>query len=62
MTNWSIDSRLIAEAEKQESAMIVKGVTPTGLPVMVIVVVGANVGLLSEKIADILPGVNNFPK
>lgn len=52
---WSIDSRLVDYAERTESAAIVDGKTDSGLPVMVIVITGANIGQFKKLAGDVLP-------
>lgn len=47
-------------AERTEEAVIVNGKTDSGLPVMVIVATGANVGLLRQYAANVLPGLKLF--
>lgn len=53
--DWTIDRRLVEMAEQGEEAIIAEGETPSGLPLLVVVVVGANVGLFKQYDGEVLP-------
>jgi hypothetical protein len=57
LTVVDIPAKLIDFAERTEGAAIIDGETPQGLPVLVIVVTGANVGVFKKLAKDILPGL-----
>jgi hypothetical protein len=52
-----IDQWIIEQAERSEEAAIIDGKTEEGLPVLVLVVTGANVGLFKQEARRILPGL-----
>lgn len=52
--DWSADRRLVEMAEGGEEVITAEGVTPSGLPLLVVVAVGTHVGLLRQRLGAIL--------
>jgi hypothetical protein len=47
-------------AKKGEEAIIVDGLDADGMPILVVVVTGAHVGIFKEQATDLLPGIKRL--
>lgn len=53
--NSIVDKKLIERAERGEEAVIAEGMTEGGMPILVLVIVGANVGIFKQHCGGVLP-------